>query len=277
MAFKQILVPLLGYGGDRAALRIAHQLAKLSDAHILALHIKADALAETPLMVDVGVALGELVEAAERHIEKRAQSARAAFETFRAEHVQGNILYREERGQSSQLLPAFGRMSDILVMGRPLANDAMAASIMDVEHALFGSGHPVMLVPENIREDYPLLDMALISWNNSVEATHAVGASLPLLSHVKRVGVVALPDGDEGHSVTHMLEYLARHNLSAHLMPISKDEGSIPVRILRLADKEKAGFIIMGAYTHSRLRQLILGGVTSHMVEKADIPILMMH
>lgn len=277
MAYKRILVPLLGYGGDRAALTVAAKLASLSDADILALHVKADALAETPLMVDVGVALSELMEAAERHIEKRATTARATFEQFKSKVGGAKLVYKEERGQSAQLIPFYGKVNDLIVIGRPIAEDALAASIMEVEHALFGSGHPVLLVPETLPDTHSLLEKVLVSWNGSVEATHVIGASLPLLKQVGGISVAALGDdgGKEGLPV--LIEYLKTHSLNARPIPIEEGEGSVAEKLLRAANQEKVGFILMGAYTHSRLRQLVLGGVTSYMIEKATLPVLMMH
>src|SRR5262247_1384686 len=82
MPFKHILVPLFGLDSDRTALDAALALARVHNAHIQALHAVADPLKTTPLMVDVGVAIAEVVAAAERHAEARAAQAKAAFDTW---------------------------------------------------------------------------------------------------------------------------------------------------------------------------------------------------
>lgn len=277
MAFQQILVPLLGYDGDKAALEQARQIAGLSKAQIFALHVKADALSETPLMVDVGVALSELMEAAERHIAKRAQSARGVFDAFRSQYPNEDMTYREERGQASDLLSRYGRLSDLTVIGRPVAEDALAAASMEIEHVLFGSGHPVLLVPGNFTAGNFTDKSVLVSWNGSVEATHAVGAALPLLKEAKRVVLLSVMDKEQKPSAKDLSEYLARHGIHGEVIDVQGNASHVPQQILDVAHKEQVGMILMGAYTHSRLRQLILGGATSYMIEKADLPVLMMH
>ncbi len=79
MAIRHILVPLFGYDGDRTSLDAALVVAKRHGAHIAALHVETDPLEQTPLMVDVGVAITELVEAAERHATHRAKNAAKTF------------------------------------------------------------------------------------------------------------------------------------------------------------------------------------------------------
>ena len=85
MAFKHILVPLFGYDADRTALDAALTLAKRGGAHISARHIKVDPMESVPLMVDVGVAATELIEAVERHAATRGKAAAATFEAWRNE------------------------------------------------------------------------------------------------------------------------------------------------------------------------------------------------
>src|SRR5690242_14739012 len=82
MSFKHILVPLFGLDSDRAALDAALAIARVHQAHIQALHAVADPLKTTPLMVDVGVAIAEVVAAAERHAEARSAQARLAFDNW---------------------------------------------------------------------------------------------------------------------------------------------------------------------------------------------------
>src|SRR5512147_1995031 len=88
MTFKHVLVPLFGLDSDRSALDAALAIARVHHAHIQALHAVADPLKTTPLMVDVGVAIAEVVAAAERHAGARAAQAKSAFDTWvRANNV----------------------------------------------------------------------------------------------------------------------------------------------------------------------------------------------
>ncbi|HEX2581126.1 MAG TPA: universal stress protein [Dongiaceae bacterium] len=273
MAYKHILTLLLGYDGDGPALRAAVAMAEKMEAAVTALHIRADALAETPLMVDVGVALGELVAAAEKHIERRAQLAKANFESV----TSSTCVYREEKGAASELLPRFGRMSDLIVLGRPQAKDAATAMTMDIEYALFGTGRPVLLVPAQ-EASRDLFDHIVIGWNDSVEATHAVAAGLPVLAKARRVSLVSLPDAPEAQqSLPALIRYLGCHGISAQALPAPSATGSAATHLLQAVQDARADLVMMGAYTHSRLRQLVLGGNTTTMIAHAPIPVFMMH
>src|SRR5262245_45530325 len=158
MAFKHILVPLFGYDADRTALDAALTLAKRGGAHISARHIKVDPMESVPLMVDVGVAATELIEAVERHAETRAKAAGATFEAWRAERgvtvdakpslrTGVTTAYQTEEGAEDELIIKYGRLTNLVVIGRPSGEEAGDQVLSRMEDALFGAGQPVLLVP----------------------------------------------------------------------------------------------------------------------------------
>ena len=109
MPFKHILVPLFGLESDRTALDAALVVARATQAHIQALHAVADPLKTTPLMVDVGVAIAEVVAAAERHAEARSTQAKSAFDGWvRANNVALADLPQAQTGASAALLAMQG-------------------------------------------------------------------------------------------------------------------------------------------------------------------------
>ncbi|MBL8709818.1 MAG: universal stress protein [Rhodospirillaceae bacterium] len=293
MTIRHILVPLFGYDGDRVSLNAALAVAKRHGAHVAALHVETDPLEQTPLMVDVGVAITELVEAAERHAAHRARNAAKTFEEWQG--ATGTPIDAEAsmrpgvttaflnvKGNEEDLLARFGRLTDLVVLARPQKNDAADLIAVRIEDVLFGAGRPVLLVPNDITEaalakieDGP----ALVAWNGSIEATRAVTAGLDLIKAMGKVRVLSIKEGKKDpHPASDLTHFLAWHGVAATVGEPPADAGKATAEhFLSAAREAGATIIVMGAYSHGRLRQLVLGGVTSHMIDAADLPVLMAH
>lgn len=293
MAIRHILVPLFGYDGDRTSLDAALVVAKRHGAHIAALHAETDPLEQTPLMVDVGVAITELVEAADRHATQRAQSAAKTFAAWQAATAtpideipkvqsMATTSYLNIKGNEEELISHYGRLTDLVILARPKKNEAADLIAVRIEDVLFGAGRPVLLVPHGISAE-ALARMeegpALIAWNGSIEATRAVTTGLSLIKAMGKAHILSIKEGkQDAHPVKDLTRFLAWHGISASV-------GEVPAEIskasadhfLEAAQTAQATLIVMGAYSHGRLRQLVLGGVTSHMIDAANLPVLMAH
>jgi nucleotide-binding universal stress UspA family protein len=291
MAFRHILVPVFGYDSDRAALDAALVLAR-KGAHIAVLHIKVDPMESVPLMVDVGVAATELIEAVERHVGTRAQAAVKVFEAWRSEHgitvddqpglrTVVTTAFHAEEGAEDELIVKFGRLTDLVVMGRPAGAEAGDQVLSRMEDALFGAGQPVLLVPNGAA----LADLeklangsCLVSWNGSIEATRAISQAIDLLRDLKETRVLSVQEcRKDPHSAAELVRYLAWEGVAASVTEAKSTSGSTAEQILATAREMGAGFVLMGGYSHGRLRQLVLGGVTSYMMDHADLPVMMAH
>jgi nucleotide-binding universal stress UspA family protein len=292
MAYRHLLVPLFGLEPDRAALDAALALSKFAGAHIVGLHAVADPLKTTPLMVDVGVAIAEVVAAAERHADARSAQAKATFDAWVQEtgvplsndpgRIKGPTAeYRAEKGQESELLARFGRLTDVIIMARPKSEQALDLIAVAVEDALFSAGRPVLLVPAEMSAEHVegmINGPAIISWNGSIEGIRSISAALPLLKNRPRVRVINVKEGHAGtQSAAELAHFLAWHDVAASVGEASELSGSIAERLLMAAREVNAGILVMGAYTHSRLKHLVLGGVTSHMIDAANVPVFMTH
>lgn len=292
MAYKHVLVPLFGLEPDRAALDAALALSRFAGAHIVGLHAVADPLKTTPLMVDVGVAIAEVVAAAERHADARSAQAKATFDTWVKDNnvplstdpgrISGPTAeFRAEKGQESELLARFGRLTDVIIMARPKSEQALDLIAVAVEDALFSAGRPVLLVPaEMSAADVEAMTngSAIISWNGSIEAIRSINAALPLLKNRPRVRVINVKEGHAGtQSAADLTHYLAWQGVAASVGEAADHSGTIAERLLVAAREADAGLLVMGAYTHSRLKHLVLGGVTSHMIDAANLPVFMTH
>jgi nucleotide-binding universal stress UspA family protein len=245
-----------------------------------------------PLMVDVGVAATELIEAVERHADTRAKAAAATYDAWRSERAVAvddqpslrtgvTSAYQVEEGAEDELIIKFGRLTDLVVVGRPSGTEAGDHVLSRMEDALFGAGQPVLLIPNGLGQTALaklVSGPGLISWNGSIEATRAVSAGIDLLRGMTHVRVLSVKEGrKDRHPASDLVRYLAWEGVAASVTEAPEGTGPAAEHILATAREMQAGFVLMGGYSHGRLRQLVLGGVTSYMMDHADLPVLMAH
>ena len=118
----------------------------------------------------------------------------------------------------------------------------------------------------------------LVAWNGSRESTGAVHDALPMLRSAKRV-VLAAADGSEQHAtdLDAIVAHLGRHGVAAETRRLRAGAGAAGDALLGLAAEEGADLLVMGAWGHSRLREMVLGGVTAHVTRESSVPVLMSH
>ena len=168
-----------------------------------------------------------------------------------------------------------GRVYDLIVLGKPGTggHDPRQATF---EAALFESGRPVLIAPPRIPQT--LGDTVMIAWNRSSETARTVAFAMPILQRAKRVLVLTIEvpsvPGPGGALLARMLR---RHGVEAEALPVEQRAANEGPAILKRATEHKADLIIKGGYTQSRLRQMIFGGATSHILAQADVPVFMAH
>jgi len=182
--------------------------------------------------------------------------------------------WREESGRQNLVVGTLGRAFDLLILERPAKLNSLAEATL--EDALFESGRPVLMAPPEAPKS--LGERVLIAWNGSSETARAVAFAMPFLERAKQVEVVSV----EGGTVPGPLAGALAATLSAHGIPVrarhiaaeGRAAGAIYIEEARAMD---ADFMVKGAYTQSRLRQLIFGGATRHILSEAPIPVLLAH
>jgi nucleotide-binding universal stress UspA family protein len=142
-------------------------------------------------------------------------------------------------------------------------------------------GRPVLVVP-SVGQFPTLGQRVLVAWNASREATRAVHDALPLLRRSRRTQVVVInPQGGAGgHGDIPGADiglHLSRHGVNAVCERISADDVETGALLLSRAADEGADLIVMGAYGHSRLSELVLGGATRHILRHMTVPVLLSH
>lgn len=172
-------------------------------------------------------------------------------------------------------LGSLARVYDIVVLGRPTA-DATGPRMTTLEGVLFESGRPMLIAPPTPPKSFG--DTIVISWNRSTEQARANADALPLLKKAKSVIVLTMEGITvPGPSGEQCCDWLAGHGINARELTLGL-EGRKPGDALQAeAMKLGADLIIKGAYTQSRLRHMIFGGATSHLLAHATIPVLMSH
>ncbi len=285
MAIRKLLLPLTGTAAGEAALSTALLVARVWDAHVTALHVRVDSRDVAPLAGEglSGAMIEEMMSATERESSDRSNAVRAMFDRFVAEHgvtvaephphAGATANFASITGREDDLVAQLARLTDLTVVPHPEAGDDISSS--DALHAvLFDSGRPVLIAPQVAM---PSVGRRIcIAWNGTAESAAAVLAAIPWMQKAEAVRILSAEEYQRrGPGAPELASYLALHSISAEIAqfrPIEKEVG----RGLLLACREfGADMLAMGAYSHSRLRQLILGGVTRHVLENATLPVLM--
>jgi nucleotide-binding universal stress UspA family protein len=183
-------------------------------------------------------------------------------------------------GGLASLVGLRARFSDLVIQPKPYGEGRTPDAEAVVEAALFEGKAPVLVLPEGGLPDR-LGRRIAVAWNQSDEALVAVRRALPLLEAADQVDIVIVnppaqgPErSDPGGMLTQML---ARHGVRAEVSVIAKTLPRVSDVLCRHALEHDADLLVMGAYGHSRFREAILGGATRHMLEVAEIPVLMAH
>jgi nucleotide-binding universal stress UspA family protein len=286
MTIKVVLVPVTPTEPGESALRAAFALGRRFEAHVVAMHVRADPRNAMPYMGEgmSGIVLQEIMAAAEREAAERAKACRALFDRVSAaegvrivEEPGGagglTAAWEESLGREDELVARRARLSDLVVMGNHAAQRSVSVG-MTLEAVLLDSGRPLLIVPPGGAADFGR--PVAVAWNGSVEASRAVAAAMPFLLAAPGVTVVAVGEDDQPAVLAEGLaRFLAWHGLRAETKAVPAGaEGVGPTLLAAVRD---AGLLVMGAYTHNRFRELVFGGVTRHVLASAGLPVLVAH
>jgi nucleotide-binding universal stress UspA family protein len=298
MAMKTILAPIPDTAVNTAAIETALMVAKAVAGHVEALFI-----ARPPPAVPLGGYAGyetasydRAAVAARRAEEQLARDAAArerAAEQARAEFRRlcaasgvpictpdafsplPSASWSQTQGSYADAVTARAPAHDLMVVPNP-SQTTPAREI--AEHTLLDTGRPVLLAAAQAEVDPS--GAAMIAWAPGLPAWRAVAAAVPLLATARRVELVTVgaDEADVAASRAEVMRYLGWHGITAtarHVKPASRSVGDA---LLHEASEARTGMLVMGAYSHSRLRELLLGGVTRHVLVNAAVtPIFLAH
>jgi nucleotide-binding universal stress UspA family protein len=286
MAIRKLLLPLTGTDAGEAALATALTIAQSWDAHVMALHVRVDARDVAPLAGEglSGAMIEEMMSATEREAAERSMAVRSMFDRFAERH---GVMLADARpgmdrasahfvsvvGREEEVVAQQARLADLTVVPHPEAGADTSSS--DALHAvLFDSGRAVLIAPHTPPSSVGT--RICIAWNGTAEGAACVAAALPWLQRADAVRILTAEGYQRrGPAAPELAAYLALHGVFPEIAAFRPVDNSVGAGLLAAAGEFNADLLTMGAYSHSRLRQLILGGVTRHVLEHADLPVMM--
>jgi nucleotide-binding universal stress UspA family protein len=283
---RKLLLPLTGTSAGEAALTTALMIARLWNAHVTALHVRVDSRDVAPLAGEglSGAMIEEMMTATEKESSERAHAVRDMFDRFVARHDveiadprggtdHATASFASVTGREEDLVAQQARLADLTIVPHPDAGEDVSSS--DALHAvLFDSGRPVLISPQIAPNS--IGTRVCIAWNGTAESSASVLAALPWMERAEAVCVLSAEGYQRrGPGAADLAAYLALHGIQPEIVMFHSVGGSVGRGLLAAAVEFNCDLLSMGAYSHSRLRQLILGGVTRHVLEHAALPVMM--
>ncbi|MEO6688019.1 MAG: universal stress protein [Dokdonella sp.] len=188
--------------------------------------------------------------------------------------------WQVSQGDTIEALSQASRWSDLVVVERPQLDPDAPIGWGIVSRTVFGASAPVVVVPETA-PCASVGERMLIAWNQSREATLAIRGALPLLARAAQVLVLEGSPAENPFGARYLPKldlraWLRRHGIAAEFIPFApaKEHGA---ELLAAAHAVDADLIVMGAWGHSRIAELVLGGTTRHLFQHSDVPLLVAH
>lgn len=283
MSYKSLVVYVTHAQHGQQALNMACALASRFNAHLTGTFVHEPLYYRYPWTYEGGIVPDFSEDTKQAKAE--ADAAREVFEKACRAYGVDKWDWRYSEGEYLNTLVLTARYADAVLVGQPDPDDVedLQAKDPDLSAKLaIASGRPVIVVPYSGRFD-TLGQRVLVAWNASREATRAVREALPLLTTAKQVHILAVnPEtGDyRGHGEepgADIALYLSRHGINAEAAQTVSGAVSVANTILSRAADLNADLICMGAYGHSRLRELTMGGVTHRIMREMPVPVLLAH
>ncbi|GGD17808.1 universal stress protein [Pyruvatibacter mobilis] len=288
MSIKRILCPLYGSASDAASLTMGLSLAKRFHAQADILFVRpnpTDALPylgegiSGPVVEDIIETARKAADSAEDQCRKEAEEAARAAGVEITDEVRADAAtarMRIKSGRAVDVIAGESRLADLVIVADAGARD-QASGPNALETCMLAEGRPVLLAPQQAPADVGA--SVVIGWDESGEAANAITAAMPFLVSAEKVTIVCVDeDGvSDAPGARALQEYLALHTVTAEIHLVPEDNRNTGEVLLAEATNLQGDLLVMGGYSHSRLRELVLGGVTRHIRSHATIPVLMAH
>lgn len=271
MAWKSILCAYSGDAARGSGLRHAVRVAKHHQAHLTGVLRHGTSRTQNWIEPHLSRDLVEQLERAERlHIEEIHGRFAAAVEAGGiAEAAEFVEIVPTRDGNLSEFAHAF----DLVIMGTHSdeGHDAHLSPHPDL--VALRSGRPVMVVP-NDYEGHGLAERAIVAWDGARAATRALSDTVEVLAEKRAVKVVSV--GKEPRGTDRLMANLERHGVNATYEAV-KRSGSVADTLLAEAKSFDAKLLVLGAFEHSKFSHDLFGGVTTEVIAKTAVPILLAH
>lgn len=271
MTIKDVLVYLDNDDDCGNRIRAAVALCQHFNAHLTGLYVMRTLYAQPYPYTYIAAGAYEQFET---NAEEHRDEVRAEFRSItEAKDIVGE--FRVEASQLLRSLDTHSRYNDLLVIPREYENKTNLNRDYDVSDILLGTNCPVLVLPEGPSSLSGAPKRIMLAWDGGQECARALRLALPMLSEKDSIDVVSISLG--GSEADDIAAHLSRHGIdtTVHILEGSSFEaGSV---LLKQATFLKSELIVMGAYSHSRLRERLIGGVTRYMQEHSHLPIVFSH
>lgn len=286
--FKNLLVPTTGGAADAPVFATARLAAQAFAGHLEFLHVRIDTTEVLMSMTAGGIGGGDAVQSVIDRMEAEAETNAAAARQAASDMLAAagiplrdspdgtgpSAQISQETGSQSAWVAQYGRFADLVVMGRGLPDEGAAETL---EAALMDTGKPLLIAPTAAPAS--LGRRVVIAWKDTPEAARAVSCALPFIGQAEQVTIVTVLDDADANdeSGNRLLRALRWHNKAVAVRTLARG-GASPADVLhREAEALGADLLVMGGYSHSRLREVVFGGFTRRTLGAAAIPVLMAH
>lgn len=285
MTIRTILLPVRGDGKGETVMDHAQLIAAKFNSHIDVIHARPKSSDMLPYGVLLTDGMREtILKAAEAQAGTEEDRVRDLFTEYCEKHNLPvsdhagdgsggvSVSWHEETGKQADLIGLWGRLADLIVVPKP-GKDLGANTL---EAALLQSGSMTLMCPDSSPSS--LGDNIAVAWNGTAEAARVIKSTMLLLRQASKVTILTTdPEGEDSDlGVVHVQRYLSRHGVSAGVQEVGTDK-DIGIALLLAAKDCGADLLAMGAYGHSRRRELIMGGATNEVIQSAEMPVLMLH
>jgi nucleotide-binding universal stress UspA family protein len=277
MTYATVMVCLALDQPNDARLEIAGELAERFEARLIGI---AAAQFSPPLYFTDGELAQDLIDQGDVSVRKRLKEIESEFREA-TKHRSSPVEWRSAVEFPARYILREARCADIVVVGgqSPAFSDAFAlASPKDL---VMQAGRPLLVVPDAV--NWLDLRSVLVAWKNTPEARRAIADSVPLLRKARDVTVAEILEdgGDRSAAMSRakdVIAWLSRHGVSASERVADHNESkNAPRQLDDIAGEVGASLIVAGAYGHSRFRELVLGGMTQHLLNQSTRCVLLSH
>jgi len=278
MTFKDIVVHVDDSRNTSTRLDIATELAQRFDAHLTGIYVK------TPIYLPAYVAAQVGPDVLDLQAKSSSEAAEKVGDQFGETMRKSGLIseYRVGEGPIDEVVALHSRYADLAVIGQTDPDGDAPADDLDMAgHVVLYSGRPVLVVPyagsfSNIGK------RILVAWNGSREAARAVNDAMPFLEGAKQVTVLSVNPSDTRDPLgdlpgADISLHFARHGVNVEASQIVADDIQVGDMLLSRVSDGGYDMIIMGGYGRSRLRELVMGGASRHLLHHMTVPVFIAH
>ncbi len=279
MSLKDILVYVNNSKACPKRIDAAMQLARKHNTHLFGLYV-LPWITLPPRPYAAAVATPEDIDDHITAARKHADDMRAHFISA-ADAMGVSCEWQTVEGELAESINLHARYVDLVMIGQAEDDDPFSVTRGFVDRVLMECGRPVLIIPNHGKYN-AVAKRVLIAWNTSREAVRALNDALPLLSAADKIDVLSIgkPEKDSSYHETNsnnICAHLLRHGLQAEAFHTDGDKHNVGKDLCTHASNRDIDLIVMGAYGHSRFREIVLGGATKYLLTQMTIPALMSH